>query len=287
MASNNLKSKFIYHYTNQQGILGILEEKALRATNIFYLNDSSEYHHAINLAKKEIEKRINKFKAEQSKIKNHLYLKTEPEQVQKTLIIGRLKNIIKDISSFNDYIQIFVCSFSEKKDHLGQWRAYGNNENGYSIGFDSAKFKKELKDRGFILEPCTYKLSEKKSKISHLVDTLIKSLNNSSSAETTFLKDLFSIAPTFKRNSFYQEYEWRLISQAIHDKSIKVLFRPGKSVIIPYINCSVRNKTSISKIIIGPTPRKKLAEKSIRLVLQEKKLKNIEVMHSKCTTRTL
>jgi hypothetical protein len=40
----------LYHYTSQAGFLGILRDKAVRATDIRYLNDAREYEHAIAVA---------------------------------------------------------------------------------------------------------------------------------------------------------------------------------------------------------------------------------------------
>ena len=41
---------FIYHYTRREGLLGIIEKQVLWATNIRYLNDSSEFTAAIEVA---------------------------------------------------------------------------------------------------------------------------------------------------------------------------------------------------------------------------------------------
>jgi hypothetical protein len=46
----------LYHYTGQEGLLGIISTGQLRATKIQYMNDSTELGRAINLAHKEIKK---------------------------------------------------------------------------------------------------------------------------------------------------------------------------------------------------------------------------------------
>jgi hypothetical protein len=40
---------FIYHYTNQSGLLGILENRELWATKIHYLNDSTEFSYIFKM----------------------------------------------------------------------------------------------------------------------------------------------------------------------------------------------------------------------------------------------
>jgi len=55
--------KYLYHYTSQNGLLGILginskpSKPSLWMTNIFYLNDSSEFTYTINLVKQDLKKR--------------------------------------------------------------------------------------------------------------------------------------------------------------------------------------------------------------------------------------
>ena len=39
----------LYHYTDQDGLLGIVSTGKMRATNIEYLNDQREYRHALAL----------------------------------------------------------------------------------------------------------------------------------------------------------------------------------------------------------------------------------------------
>ena len=41
----------LYHYTSQKGLLGILKDQKIWATHVQYLNDSTEFHFAIDLAR--------------------------------------------------------------------------------------------------------------------------------------------------------------------------------------------------------------------------------------------
>jgi hypothetical protein len=54
--------KLLYHYTTQAGFMGIFKEKAIWATHTQYLNDRSEYSHALNLAIREIDRRVETVK---------------------------------------------------------------------------------------------------------------------------------------------------------------------------------------------------------------------------------
>ncbi len=48
--------RYLYHYTSQKGLLGILDTGKLWMTDILYLNDSSEFSHTIDLVKTEMTK---------------------------------------------------------------------------------------------------------------------------------------------------------------------------------------------------------------------------------------
>jgi hypothetical protein len=40
----------LYHYTSQEGLLGILRDKSLRMSSIFHLSDAAEFSYAIQIA---------------------------------------------------------------------------------------------------------------------------------------------------------------------------------------------------------------------------------------------
>ena len=41
--------EFLYHYTSQDGLLGIIESRSLWATNISYMNDATEFGLSVRL----------------------------------------------------------------------------------------------------------------------------------------------------------------------------------------------------------------------------------------------
>lgn len=44
----------LYHYTTQQGLLGIISDKEIWATHTQYLNDAREFRHALDIVKQEL-----------------------------------------------------------------------------------------------------------------------------------------------------------------------------------------------------------------------------------------
>ena len=63
-------------------------------------------------------------------------------------------NINKLLPSEN--FSFFVCSFSEERDLLSQWRGYCKNGSGYSLGFALSSLQSCVKRAGFAIKPCVY-----------------------------------------------------------------------------------------------------------------------------------
>src|SRR5580765_3995113 len=107
----------IYHYTNDVGLRGILQSGCLWLTDIFSLNDPSELRHGLLRAQ-----RILNQKAA-----------TGPEESR--LFARMFGSLDKGIRRSGHY---FICSLSEHRDDLSQWRAYADDGRGYALGFDTS-----------------------------------------------------------------------------------------------------------------------------------------------------
>ena len=99
---------FIYHYTDDRGLRGILETGRLWFTDLFSLNDPSEFNHGIALALKILERKANESQQQQVKSFCKLFDRTMTVNTEK---IGKF----------------FVCCFSITGEDLGQWRAYADD----------------------------------------------------------------------------------------------------------------------------------------------------------------
>ncbi len=101
----------LYHYTSLEALVSIVHSKRLRASDIRYLNDTSE---ASQLTKDVI---------------SILRARALSEQDQEVI------SLIIDTLEQNRVLSLFVASFSEDGDLLSQWRAYSPPSLGVSIGF--------------------------------------------------------------------------------------------------------------------------------------------------------
>lgn len=251
----------LYHYTDQNGFMGIINNCELWATKIQYLNDSKEFYLAIALANDILDEMAATEKDERIKLR-----------------LNRFISNLKGIRNLN----LCVCSLSEEGDLLSQWRGYSKQQGGYSIGFDSEALAMLLTSQGFRLGKCVYEIDAQK----HLVlDVINKSLvqyqdmdepepelvSYSSDSARYFVKELSLIAPLIKDISFSEEKEWRILSEGGITFE-KLRFRAGISMLIPYYGITLRPDfwNLIRQIIVGHTPHPELAHSSTRAFLYAK-----------------
>jgi hypothetical protein len=239
--------KLLYHYTTQEGLLGILQEGVIRASGIQHLNDASEFHYAVNIA---------------LSVLNSISMPAEVNE--------RLTSIL---TTFQYSWDVFVTSFSQYGDQLGQWRAYGK-DGGFSIGFDPTELRNLAVDQGYQLRKCQYDYHLQEVPIRDMVQRAVKTETWVPEDSFIFQQHFLELAPIFKHPSFAAEGEWRLSKlQAAPingqlDKDIK--YRPGKSFFVPYKEFKLTSESQlgpplpIRMIVIGPTPHSRLSEWTVR-----------------------
>lgn len=266
--------EILYHYTSQQGLIGIASSKNIWATKIHYLNGVAEFAYAIKIARISLGGYKNKFPEE-----NDLW-----------------KEIDDELESIEN-INIFVCSFSEKGDLLSQWRSYCREANGFSIGFKYSQLYSSAERQGFKLLPCIYDENDQENVINQILAELYRNFQTErgklqNGISTTkifthkFIKKFLQFGPILKHPSFSEEKEWRLISPPTSIKHSQVSFREGKYMIIPYFEFELvdNQEKMFVELIVGPTPHKDLAINSACNLLSAKGI-NYEITSSKITYR--
>jgi hypothetical protein len=307
--------KYLYHYTSQKGLLGILQSNKLWMTNILYLNDSSEFTYTLNLVESELENRIDKLsKKEPVRISISTLEKWEKEDIdeKKFQVYNNLQSHYDDSTYSGQFTDIYVFSLSQEKDDLGQWRGYCPKGVGFCIEFDSEKISSIIKNTNYSLTKCVYDKEEKENIVKLLFDDLESLFESSSKSESTFSsfrtqvddisdKDIIDIlhhvrilqiSSYIKHESFKNENEYRIV-QIVQNviqntKSNETSYRHGNSMIIPYIEVSLldNGKLPISKIIVGPTPHPELSRLSVESLLKSEKYGGVKVEISKIPYRS-
>jgi hypothetical protein len=248
----------LYHYTRQSGLLGIIGKKEIWATHTQYLNDRREYLHALGVVREEIDK-----------------LLVSSGQESRT-ILEEMKNGISGIERMN----VCVCSFSEDRDSLAQWRAYSSGASGFAIGFPGDFLAEVAEGKQWYLAPCIYEPDQQRALIRALVEEVFEQnveRRDRNEAEQDHLPlggslcaYLHRYAPLLKDYSFRGEKEWRVISRPLFCEHELFDFREGNSMLIPYYRLPLIDKNQnfrIHEVVVGPTPNEQQPQRSVKSFL--------------------
>jgi len=254
-------STIIYHYANVDTFFKIIEGQSLYFTNLFYLNDKVELKHGIGLIKKSLIEIKPRYPLIVDLIYQHLEKKITTDK--------------------------FVFCTSKNGDLLEQWRAYGDNGRGVSIGFKNHNLKSCLYGmiNGTHLD---YDESYQISKFQEITNQHI-SFFEKYKDEVDWGKYRYEemvaisvmefsdfLLDSTKHSSFVNENEYRLTYKRRDNARLKIEYRDKGKTKIPFINIPTKarrykqekemgmhsdmgadpvfviDKLPIEKIILGP-----------------------------------
>lgn len=269
----DLYEGLLYHYTTPAGLLGILENQNIWATDAAFLNDLYEIQYGHNITKEVLD----------SYLKNKdTYTRNFAKQ---TLYYFNLMNSKEE--------EIYITSFCETSDLLSQWKGYTNFGEGYAIGLDLNEIIQSKNNANFghisikkVIYDKKTQIKLVRSKIKFMIKESIKLIKKQKSNQENIIKAsakslsyyLNAQSKRFKSSSFSEENEWRAIyvnSTLSKSKRINNKFRMVDSIITPYIEINFHRRTKnndyylpINKIVVGPKIDFKKAIKSISLAYQ-------------------
>lgn len=293
----------IYHYTDQNGLMGILENDCIWATHYRFLNDASERQGAVDF-----------------------FLEIDQMATEGIHVSDRYKGGLRE--SLNLLLQMadaYFVSFSEEGDEpqssgdrLSQWRGYALNRQGFSLGFDTndlnlktIKWTHDMQLATILLSPCIY---EEESK-SYVVKTIItehgESLKRIALARSKdhhhqseqiiedhawrseFRKlqmNFLDFTSKFKHYGFKEEQEQRLVVYVLDRVSRRapIEFRDGAFGRTPYIKIPLGLKdenSPLKRIVVGPSQNKDQIVVSLKLELAKMGIKGVEIVPSQIPYR--
>jgi hypothetical protein len=289
----------LYHYTTAGGLLGIAESKSLWATNIRYLNDATEYLHAVHIAR-----RLRRETFELSSYEEWFFDYLLGESEAGAALAERRWGA-----------DVYVASLSRRKDRLSQWRAYARNQ-GYCIGWEQSALDAIAPDEGFRVMECIYDPSEQQELILPLLRSALEGVRavllrpkspttfwwpdsedkedqqafeSFSKLQNDFDVKFAAVAAVCKNPEFEEEEESRLIATRYlpSGQRRELQYRQGKSLLVPYTRLSVRGiealpaAQSLTTIYCGPNPEPSLARMSVlRLFSEVRRWPQVKVIPS-------
>ena len=247
----------LFHYTDANGLAGIIKNQEMWFTSTFHLNDPSELAYGNEIA--------------------HAILRKESEDGDKAIkfFCARLEDVL--LRQVENAFGFFVTSFSRSQDELGQWRAYADDGRGFAIGLAPRLFqiedKRNLKPNELVwVADVRYDRNNAENRQRDAIRRAIGAIKRvvaagkiSSEAEGhEFLKKMgieltASIlwnSITTKHSAYQTEAETRLL--IVNDSTKLAPYietRTRGSNLIPFVKSPmpIRADGSITEIVIGPS----------------------------------
>ena len=240
----------LFHYTNLSGAVEIATSRTLWLSKASYLNDYSE-------VKWFIQKML------------HIIELLPQFDIPKT----SLEVVETKVRSLeHDY---FVCSFSEDGDLLSQWRAYGSDGAGISIGFRAELLSSVATDNNARLVKCVYSSAEQDRLAVSLILELLNCYRDENPDEAKIsdvLQAMKVASVACKSPSFSEENEWRLILLQRNDSNSKIKVRASERFLIPFFEFAFPSHSSrgiVEECVIGPSVNFRDIEEGLRILIAE------------------
>jgi hypothetical protein len=281
LTTQGTRPRILFHYTSLEGFKGIVESGTIWASDIAFLNDTSEISHASKIISEEVERTAS----------------GASETVRELLRRANHPTDRNDLSA-----AFFAICFCESGDLLSQWRAYGDGGRGYALGFDSYEFSSNV----YYVRKVVYNLTRQRELVSRVVSDIIALFTRVADGKTIAELDAEEILPefsrllsshlrtllfSFKHPAFSEEGEWRLIipfSRQEHLAQMKI--RAAGSLLVPYLAVTFsdgRKKPQLPllEIVQGPSLHPELNKKAAHLLLERQWYEHVELVGSETPLR--
>lgn len=251
----------LYHYTSLDALVQIVPTKSLRATDIHYLNDSSELKHA-----------SQRFLAEVRRL--------EDDPNQDKIVLSQLAEWLR--TRLSDGYLVFVVCFTEEGDLLSQWRGYTPHAKGVSLGFSHEHLLACASRQSFEFGRCIYEPALQDEIARRAVRAVLAAATRAGPARQSEAHPSQSYYPAFqeaephllriaallKHDAFEAECEWRAVSPAVSDYvKAEIAYRPGRTTLVPYVefglNVPGQVGIGLPHAVLGPTPHVNLGVQAL------------------------
>jgi hypothetical protein len=260
----------LYHFTDAQGLIGIVDTGGIWATNASCTNDATEVTHALSVARKVLEKKSQAAPMTSAIVPSALRLLTEP--------IASSPTELKFVS--------FIASFCGRVDKSAHWLHYGRQGLGYAIGFEPVG----IQPTDWLSVPVLYDDSSQETMLSSIYNKIeAKSseiISRPSHQPRHIIEEVTSellvmtariVAPCFKNHAFNEEEEWRVFKLHIESPRISNKhmvtpeFRVANGRIIPYINLELPtgDQSPIREIVAGYQIDEAVTSESLRFLFRK------------------
>ena len=265
----------LWHYTDTQGLEGIVRNRTIRLSHPSFLNDPSELQYA------------------NSVYKEMLYMLAN----HKSPLAQKFAKGYQDYKKDKDFHVPFVASFCSDQDNLELWRQYGDDGRGFSLGFRMNELEDVLERQTQQMEIPSqiyvYRILYEKNEQDDLRNEILnfnlsyfQKIHEAGEnpikvyAQLSTMLDFF--IPFFKHPGYVNEQENRLVLHGHSTGHYETKFLARRGYFKPYIDLKIdQDKTfPLAVIVVGPeTPPQ--CEISLRMFLNNHGLEMANILISR------
>lgn len=256
----------IFHYTDANGLIGMVDKGKIWATHVSRLNDFSEHLHGIKIVA--------------DCVRNAMPTSSMP--------------LVDKIFSECKKAETYVASYSTAYDLLSQWRGYSGGNVGYCLEL-ATNGVATLDHSTPLLEAVIYKDELAQQVISRMVRRVEDYLHGNQFAEVeigfllgTIGGTLANLACTIKHPKFEEEKEYRQFYQpGATSLQLEKKFRNGRFGLTPYVEVPFieEGRLPLRSVTIGPCQDKELEIFTVRTLLDKHSYTDVEVSVSEIPLR--
>jgi hypothetical protein len=248
--------KSLYHYTDFNGMLGILSGSDLWLTHSRFSNDEQELTHGYALARRLIEA---------ARTQPMVPLNDWP------IYLDRLSVLLQQPSPQG----VYICCFCKKDNLLSQWRGYAGNGNGVSIRMQPSLFDvvtgPDSPHNGLMrLWKTFYKQETQEEILNAAIRMPFTSPGDIERRAARAADAIEFFIPTFKNADFSEEDECRLIFSPPENCPVLPEFRVRGGMLVPYYSLKALSggrPLPVTGVTIGPSTNKVMNVESARMLL--------------------
>ncbi|GEM_PF-796513 len=179
------KLKSIYHYCSADTFMAIIQNKTLRLSDLNKTNDYMEKRWANKLIVSVLQEKLNEYDINMKLEEDYWYNEQSNNHLQ--YYKKEVERVLYDESP------VLITCFSEERDKLSQWRAYGQDGIGVAIGFNYKVISLLDDKREMVIEKVIYKENMQKERLGQLIESVIIYIQNMFEEDKVRVSDDFNM----------------------------------------------------------------------------------------------
>lgn len=266
----------LFHYTSAVALESIVRERHLWATDIRFLNDSTE----LRLGIERLRSRFDALPMGEP----DGYLDDDQNAPFWDGSVGQV--VRSHLAEMDSTFRSYVSCFCGTDDLLSQWRGY-TAEFGYSIGFDSLALgavEPHIDDfdspNGAVLAQARYDQAE----FDEILDRWAKQIHEWRAGHPgtkgwSAMWWMMHLLASIKDSSFVEENEWRLVlTKSAHNlpDDTELRFRASRLGLVPFVRLPFE-AAAVKTVRVGPGPNPELRAHGLRDLLDRLGFGHVEV----------